>query len=75
MVSPREQDAVLTGVPQKGGGSGRVTRGGDDFEVVVDDVALGEGLGDVADLRDSGRVLGVAEQRGAEALGNPVAHR
>src|SRR5215208_4246099 len=46
----REQDAMLSRIPEEGGGPGRVSGDGDDFEVIVELVALGEGPFDVAGL-------------------------
>ena len=70
-----EQASMFAGIPQQGGGSAGVARGGNDLEVVVDEMALGECLVDVARFRDLGRVFGVAEERRAEGLGDPVACR
>src|SRR5919107_2481256 len=69
----REQDAMLPRIPEEGGGPGRVSGDGDDFEVIVELVALGEGLFDVAGLGGRWCILLVDVKRSVERLCDPIA--
>ena len=72
---------MLPRIPQIGGGPGRVSRNGNDLEVITELVAFGEGLAYLADLRGRPRIILVdvlrelanREAREAEAVeGTPT---
>src|ERR687894_1826575 len=67
----REQDAMLSRIPEEGGGPGRVFGDGDDIEVIVEFVAPEEGLFDVAGLGGRWCILLVDVKRSVERLCDP----